>query len=109
MAISNRLKKQFIWDVTIEPYAGDDEYNKPTYGTAKTYKAKIERQARYLLASDQVTIRSRRQIFLYTQDTTISNKDRLTLPSEFAPTQPQILDVRIAHDSKGVHHIVLET
>ena len=103
------LRRFFIWTVTIEPFTGEDSFNKPTYGTAKCFKAKIERQARTIREDTQQTIRSRRLIYLLTDDTSISVKDRLTLPTQFAPTQPKINDVRVVHDDQGVHHIVLET
>ncbi len=107
--IGSALKKFYIWTVTIEPFVSDDEYNAPTYSTAVPYKAKIERQERITRVGDMQTIRSRRLIYLYTIYEGITTKDRLTLPTGFEPLQPKILDVRIVHDHKGIHHIVLGT
>lgn len=109
MAIQTALKKFFNQTVTIEPFVSEGDGNKPTYGTAKPFAAKIERQARQSRADDEHTIRSRRKIFLFTQDPTISTKDRLTLPAGFEPLQPPIVDVRTVTDIPGIHHIVLET
>lgn len=103
------MDKFFIWTVTIEPFVSEGDFNKPVYGTAKCFKAKIERQQRTTREDTQQTTRSRRLIYLLTDDTSISVKDRLTLPAQFEPTQPKINDVRIVHDHVGVHHIVLET
>ena len=112
------LDKFFIWTVTIEPFEGEDDFNKPSYGTACEYKAKIERQSRIERGESSQDIRNRRLIYLLTDDTNISVKDRLTLPAQFATgpnastdagRQPKILDVRIVHDDQGVHHIVLVT
>lgn len=108
MAIAKALKKLFNQEVTIEPRSGRDGYNKPTYGTAVTYKAKIEMAARAFRTDDQREIASPRKIFLFTQNT-IDPEDKITLPAAFAPINPKILDVRTVTDLPGIHHIVLTT
>jgi hypothetical protein len=107
--LNTALEKFFVHVVTIEPFTGEDDFNKPTYGTACEFRAKIERQQRILREDTMQTIRSRRLIYLYTTDTSITVKDRLTLPAGFEPLQPKITDVRVVSDHQGVHHIVLET
>lgn len=107
--IGTPLKKFFVHTVTIRPWVSEDEFGKPTYGDACEYLAKIERQERATRTVEGITIRSRRLIYLYTTDTTITSKDELTLPAGFEPLQPKINDVRIVVDQNGVHHIVLET
>lgn len=107
--IGTPLKKFFVFDVIIEPLVSKDEAGKPTYGDPVIYKGKIERQERQTRGLDQSTIRSRRLIYLYTTYTGITTDDRVTLPAGFEPLQPKLLDVRIAHDHNGVHHIVLVT
>jgi len=107
--IGRALRKFFIWDVTIEPFVSDDKYGKPAYGTSVPYKAKIERQERIVRTGDMQTDRSRRLIYLYTKYTGITTKDRITLPTGFEPLQPKLLDVRLVHDHKSIHHVVLET
>ena len=103
------LKKFFVHTVTIEPWVSEDEFGKTTYGAPCDYLAKIERQERATRTAEGITIRSRRLIYLYSVDTTISTKDQLTLPAGFEPLQPKILDVRIVVDQNGVHHVILET
>lgn len=107
--LNTALEKFFVYTVTIEPFTGENDFNKPTYGPACEYRAKIERQQRITREGDMQTIRSRRMIFLYTIDTSITVKDKLTLPAGWEPLQPKILDVRLVHDHNGVHHVVLET
>ena len=109
MAIANALKQLFVVTVTIYPFVSEDEAGKPTYGTAASYPAKIERQERITRDNDMQTIRSRRLIYLYTQNTAISTKDRLVLPAGYEPLEPKIMDVRVVQDQFGVHHIVLAT
>lgn len=108
--ISKRaLKKFFTETVIIEPWLSEDDFGKPVYGTACEIKAKIERQERATRTQDGITIRSRRLIYLFSVDTSFTTKDRLTLPVGYEPLNPKIIDVRIVSDTKGVHHIILET
>ena len=108
--IGTPLLKFYKFTVTIEPWTGQsDDMNKPIYGPACPYLAKIERQERILREDNQTTIRSRRWVYLYTTDTSISTKDRITLPVGFEPRQPKILDVRSTMDHNGIHHMVIAT
>jgi hypothetical protein len=109
MPMDPALKKLFIYEITLEPYSGQDGYAKPSYGTAKTYKARIERTRTMIRAADGHEEVSERRIFLDTTDTTITTKDRITLPTAFTPTKPKIIDVQVVSDHKGVHHVVLFT
>ena len=110
MSILNTpLEKFFIFTVIIKPFVSEDDFNKPTFGDERCYKAKIERQERIFREDFRQVIRSRRLIYLFTTDTDLSTKDELTLPAGFEPLQPKILDVRIVHDHNGVHHVVLVT
>jgi hypothetical protein len=114
--LTTTLKKYFTWTVTIEPFVSEDKFNRPTYGAAVTYKAKIERAERETRADDQHVVRSRRLIYLLTTNTGITTKDRLTVPAALEPLfearNPKIIDVRSVTKlgpNGGVHQMVLET
>jgi hypothetical protein len=109
MAIFGPLKKFFTETVTIRPWVSEDAFGKPTYGAACEFLAKIERQERATRTPQGITIRSRRLIYLYTTDTSLTVKDLLILPAGYEPLEPKIVDVRIVSGVDGVHHIVLET
>jgi hypothetical protein len=110
MSILNTpLRKFFTETVIITPWTGDDDFSKPTYGDPCEFLAKIERQERATRTAQGLVIRSRRLIYLFTIDTSITTKDLLMLPVGYEPREPKIIDVRIVSDQKGVHHIILET
>jgi hypothetical protein len=109
MTISAALKPLFNQTVTIKNVSNNDGYDKPTYGTAKTYAAKIEMGARAFRTDDQREITNPRKIFLFTQDTDITPESQLTLPDAFPPINPQILMVRTVTDLPGISHVVLTT
>ena len=109
MAISAALKSLFNQTVTVANVTSTDGYGKPTYGTAKSYAAKIEMGAKAFRKDDQREITNPRKIFLFTQDTDITPESQLTLPSAFPPLNPQILMVRTVTDLPGISHVVLTT
>lgn len=102
------VAKFFNQTVTIEPKSGKDGYNKPTFGTAVSYKAKIEQSVENVRTDDNTEVVSSRKVFLNTQ-TAPSTTDQLTLPTGFEPLQPKILAVRIVTDDIGINHIVVMT
>ena len=99
------LLEGFVDTITLEPWTGQDDYGKPTYGAAVTHPARVEVRSRRLAGSAGVDILARGRIFLATT-TVPSNKDRLTLPLWAAPTQPPILDVQ-PHLGNGMDHIAI--
>ncbi len=106
-AIVSMLFKQ---TVTIAPKTGTstDGYNKPTFGTAVSYLAKIEMSSENVRVSDNEEKISSRKIFINTQ-TAPDTDDLLTLPAGFEPLTPKILEVRTISDNVGINHIVLIT
>lgn len=109
MALNTGLKKFFNQDVTIAPWSSAGTYNEPTYGTAVSYKAKIENRRTMIRTDFGMEEKSTRKIFLFTETTTFTTKDQITLPAAFAPTTPKILSVRIVTDIPGISHVVIET
>ncbi len=111
MAIHQAIVSKFFKQtVTIEPHTGTstDGYNKPTYGTAVSYSAKIEMAVENIRTDEQEDVVSSRKIFLSTQ-TAPATVDKITLPAGFEPLNPKILAVRTVTDDVGVNHIVLMT
>ncbi len=110
MAIDSALKVFFTETVTYEPPDTSDTggYSVLTYSTGVPYSAKIEGNDEMVRDEDGNERRSRRKVFLFTQDV-ISSKGRITLPTGYEPPQPQILAVRTATDHRGINHRVVIT
>ena len=92
--------------IIIEPYASQDVYGEPSYGAAVSYDCRIElknRMVRDALGQERV---SRGRIYVNTQ-TVVSTKDRLTLPSGYSPSNPEILSVYPVQGESGTDHIVI--
>lgn len=109
MPLHQTLKPYFNQTVTIAPLSSRDGYGKPTYGTAASYKAKIEMATEIIRMDNGEDVKSTRKIFLDSTDTSITVHDKLTLPSAFPPVNPKIFAVRAVLDREGLHHIVLVT
>lgn len=92
--------------ITIEPYSGQDKYGDPSFGSPVSYKGRVElknRMVRDNVGQERV---SRGKIFLNTQ-TIPSAKDRITLPSGYEPTNPEILAIHPKENETGIDHIVI--
>ena len=109
MALSQHLAPFFNQTVTIAALSTEVDFGASTYGTAVSFKAKIEAHTINIRTDFDREIKSTRLIYLNTQVTTISTKDQLTLPAAFTPITPLILSVRIVLDRDGISHIVLRT
>lgn len=91
--------------ITVEPYASVDAYGAYTYGTARTYRARVEGKNQLVMTGQGEESVS--HITIYVASSSIGPKDRITLPSPFTPTVPNILDVRYVSDESGFHHAVV--
>ena len=102
MALDRSLLAMFPHTVTIQPSTGEDPYGTKTYGVAYTAKAYIDAGVRETTGHFQEvkTTRSRGQIMILTSNT-ITEKDKLTLPSPFVPTDPEIIEATPIHDEEG--------
>lgn len=111
MAISAGLRLLFNTTVTIKLRTGTDEYSNPTYGSATTYPAHIERSADMVQTDFGKEVVNRRKVFLYNTAWTSSNipdvNSELTLDAEHNGIKPQIMMVQISSDEKGISHVVL--
>lgn len=92
--------------VTVEPYAGRDAYGKPTYGGAVEYRARVVGRMRMIRTGVADVKVSSVQAYV-ANSTGITVNDRITLPGEFAPTQPPIMAVGKVPDEAGLHHEVV--
>ena len=91
--------------VTVEPFAGVDTYGSYTYGSAVTYKARV--QGKNQLIMNQTGEEAVSHVTIYLAASSINPKDRITLPAPFSPTVPSILDVQYVSDESGAHHTVV--
>lgn len=108
MALAAPLRKFFTSTVTIAPLSSIDEWAKPTFGTAVSYSAKIERASERVITNSGDEVVAGYKIFLDT--TTIPDVSaEITLPTGYDPTTPKILQVRPVSDHNGINHIVVVT
>ncbi len=95
--------------VTIEPWSGLNKDGSPTYGTAVSYTARVvgkNRLIRDVSGQQRVaTVTS----YLYGAPTTLTVRDRITLPTRFVPTQPSILAVQQEPDERGNCYVAVLT
>lgn len=103
--LPNALKVEFRDTVTIEPYASQNSYGEPTFGASVTYPARVEVKSRRIAGSGGVEITARGRVQL-ASIATVTTKDRMTLPTWAAPTQPPILDAQ-PHRGDGMDHTVI--
>lgn len=93
--------------ITIEPWASfKDGGTGSNYGTAYTSACRIEMRNHQAVTKDGRTVTARGRVYLLSL-TIPSIKDRVTLPSEYTPNQPPIIDVNVDDDETGNHHITL--
>jgi hypothetical protein len=91
--------------VTVEPFTSLDQYGTKTYGAAVTHRARVQGKTRMVRTMNGEEAVS--HITVYLAAGTIGAQDRITLPSPFTPTQPDILDVQRVSDESGQHHSVV--
>jgi len=93
--------------VTIAPFTSQNSYGDPTYGTAVTYQCRIElknRMIRDLMGQERV---ARGRLYIQTQ-TIPSAKDQIALPSDYSPTNPEILSIYPVQSESGTDHIQID-
>lgn len=91
--------------VTVEPFVSFDQYSAKTYGSAVTYRARVQGKTQMVMTlSGEEAVST---VTVYLAAGTIGAQDRITLPSPFAPTQPNILSVQRVSDESGQHHIAV--
>ncbi len=94
------------YTVTIESCATVDSYGARTYQSCAQYRAAIQGPARFLHTATQQERVSRQTVYLASTGG-VTTQDRITLPTIFELTSPQILQVQPVSDAIGVHHVKL--
>ena len=89
--------------VTIEPFASQDDYGKPTFGAGVAYACRIDGATSKRVSIDGVE-RSVQAAVYIPGVPAIGPNDRLTMPAGWAPAQPPILRVAVFTDEAGPHH-----
>ena len=107
MALAQPLKELFYHTVTIAPRSGYDEYAKPTYGAAVSYKAKIEQSGKLIMNAQGEEVVGKYTLFLDTTTPPDVN-GQLTMPSGFE-TVNKIIAIRPVSDEFGINHVMVET
>lgn len=99
--------------VTIEPYVSQNKNGEATYGTAVSYRARVQDLASARRPQRVITLAGDERFAAVQVDLmgtpSVSVRDRITLPSRFAVTQPPILAVTVVTDQNGPHHVVAYT
>ena len=106
MSMMAQLQALMAYSVIVEPFSSDDKYGDESYGTAVTYKAAIERKARMVRNAQGEEVPSATTVYL-NMTALITARDRVTLPSDFSPTQPKIITFERNSDQNGLQHTVL--
>ena len=89
--------------VTIEPYSGNDGYGNPSYGAGVDYKARVVGKQMLVKAMDGQDRMSQFTVVLKS-NATVDSRSRITLPSQYTPSQPPILAIGTYPDEDGIHH-----
>lgn len=107
MSFESEFVQLMPHSVTIEPWASQDAYGKPTYGAGVAYPAQVmainERVVtvmnREVVASTQVIVGPNAGLYPPTDP-----RIRITLPDGSKPT---VLAVTAQPDEDGTHHVVV--
>lgn len=101
------LEHQFLGlmavTLTIEPRVGVDRFSQPSYGPPHTCQAWIAEMPRRTTDKTQDTVWQISQAVVDPSET-VKMADRVTFPDG---TQPPLLEIALAYDDKGLHHLEL--
>lgn len=78
--------------VTVEPFSSMDSVQAPSYGTAVTYRALVERGARKTIDQKGREVISNISV-LIPERVHVDQRSRITLPTGFVPLQPPIVGI----------------
>jgi len=84
----------------VEAWASQDAYGQPTYGSASTHQCLIEGKVQLVRTASGEEKVSTVQVYLATA-AGVTARDRITLSTEYSPTQPPILSVLKLADESG--------
>ena len=106
MAFESDFKEFFVHAVTISAFSSQDGYGVLTYTTGATYSARVVNSVKMVRDDSGQEKVSKTQVWINTVSA-ISTRDRITLSSQFTPSQPSIFSVAIFPDESGSHHTVV--
>jgi hypothetical protein len=87
-------------EVTIQPYAGLNDYGQESYGAAIRYTARVSGRVRRITALTGEEKVSTATIVLL-NSTGIDPRSLITLPEGFVPSSPPILAILRDRDDRG--------
>ena len=106
MSLDAELKELYPDIVYVEPKTGINVNNEETYGAKKEYQARVSGSHKQVRDTTGELRLSTVQVHLYAKDV-IGPDDRVTLPDDWTPQQPRILEVQMVPDEDGLHHTKL--
>ena len=102
MAIDKQLTAFMPHTVTIAPYTAKNNYGEDTYTTTRTASAYVE-PAQQLVRGDQIDTENRSKV-AYISDTSITLRDRITLPDS---STPEISSISVHTEVAGLEHTMV--
>jgi hypothetical protein len=106
MSFEEEFLSMMPHEVTVQKAGASTGTGHRTYGTAKTYRARIEHDVRTVRNAQGEEVVSNTVVYLNTTDE-IQPDDLLTLPSGFIPRKPPIITIGRVSDEDGLHHTVV--
>lgn len=95
--------------VTVEPYSSQNKYGEESYGAAVSYRARCVGKVVKVTDMNGNERVSTVTTYLNAAPTSLTVRDRITLPSRFTVTTPEILAIGLVPDESGHHHAVVYT
>jgi hypothetical protein len=102
VAIDSQLLTFMPHTVTIESFTAKNNYGEDTWGASRTAAAYVE--PRKVLADSTTIDQETRPLTAYISDTSITLRDRITLPDG---SKPQIASVETHIEVLGLEHCVV--
>lgn len=107
MTLSRALARRLAQTVTLSTMTSMDAYGTATYGTAKTYKARVQNEQKYIKGADGREVLSNATVYVGQTSTggypprTLAPTGKIVLPDG---TSPGILAVEENPDADGTRH-----
>ena len=106
MAFEYEFQSMFPQTVTIEPQTGTNFNGEDSYGPSTTFSARAVDRVHLIRNFEGEQVGSNTMVWVNTVSS-ISTRDKITLPTGYSPSQPPILSVSRYPDSEGLHHTVI--
>ena len=108
----SRFARLMSSSVSVAPRTTDDQFGKPSYGAATTYRAHVMRKPRLVVTATGQQIVSSQSAFLLTADDIQPTAQATLSTGDVGSTEntlihPPIMAVERRFDQRGAHHTVL--